>query len=122
LAGLLIRARQQTAATSLIWLAVLFALSVIFLRRELRAQAPVLQLRLFRNRTFAAGNLAIAFSNLAMYTTLLAVPVMEGEVADLKPIQIGFLLASMSATNLIAAPLGGRLSDRYGRRWPAVAG
>jgi DHA2 family methylenomycin A resistance protein-like MFS transporter len=122
LAVLLMRIHEQAIAVSVVWALLIAAVAAVFLRHELRLPDPVLQLRFFRNPTFAAGNGAIALSNLAMYTTLLAVPLLVGERTHLKPLQIGLLLAAMSATNLIAAPMGGRLSDRYGRRWPTAAG
>jgi hypothetical protein len=51
-------------------------LAAIFLRRELRHPDPVLQPRFFGSRAFAAANAAIALSNLAMYSTLLAIPIL----------------------------------------------
>lgn len=122
LAVLLMRIHDQSSAVSVVWALLIASIAVVFLRHELGAPDPVLQFRLFRNPTFASGNAAIALSNLAMYTTLLAVPLLEEERTHLKPLQIGLLLAAMSSTNLIAAPVGGRLCDLYGRRWPTVAG
>jgi EmrB/QacA subfamily drug resistance transporter len=122
LAALLIRAPDQPAALSGAWAVLVLLVMAVFFVRELKIADPVLQIRLFRIPAFAAGNTAIALSNLAMYTTLLAVPLLEGERSHLAPAQIGVLLAAMSAANLVAAPLGGRLSDQFGRRWPTVGG
>ena len=38
------------------------------------------------------------------------------------PVVIGFLIASFSIAQLLAAPVWGRVSDRYGRRPPARRG
>lgn len=122
LAALLIRAPQEPRGTIVLWAVGVVVLFALFLLREIRVPDPVLQIRLFRSAGFAAGNATIALSNLAMYTTLLAIPILEGERTGLSPLRIGLLLAAMSTTNLLAAPLGGRLSDTFGRRWPTVAG
>jgi EmrB/QacA subfamily drug resistance transporter len=109
---------------SAIWAsgAALAAGLVVFVRRELKHPDPVLQLLLFRNRAFAAANGAIALSNLAMYVTLLVLPVWLAEQAGWGSAAVGLVLVALSATSVVFAPVGGRLTDRYGRRWPAVAG
>lgn len=122
LAVLLIRLPDQNALATVGWALGILVVGVLFAVLELRTHDPVLHLRLFRNRTFASGSAVIALSNLAMYTTLIAVPLLAGWLLHLKPIQIGLLLAAMSATNFLAAPLGGRISDRVGRRLPTVMG
>jgi MFS family permease len=76
---------------------------------------------LFRMRTFACANGAILFGNLAMYVVLLAVPIWMSTQSS-SSLQTGLLLAAMSVTTAAFSPLGGRLSDRNGRRLPGVAG
>jgi MFS family permease len=93
-----------------------------FLVYEARHASPVLQPRLFRRRSFAAATATIGFSNLAMYTTLLALPIVLARLDGWNEVQIGFVLTAMSAASVIFTPLGGRLADRWGRRWPAVMG
>jgi EmrB/QacA subfamily drug resistance transporter len=100
----------------------LAGLAALFLWREFRHPDPVLQPRFFRRRAFAASNAAIALSNLAMYSTLLAIPILLSRQAGWKSTGIGLVLAAMSAGMVVFSPLGGRLADRLGRRWPTVAG
>jgi EmrB/QacA subfamily drug resistance transporter len=101
---------------------LMLGVAVVFLRRELRHPDPVLQPRLFRHRTFASANAAIALSNLAMYSTLLSIPLLLAGRQGWGSTAIGLVLASMSGTVVLFAPLGGRLADRWGRRWPTVLG
>lgn len=122
LAVLLIRLPDQALLVSAVWALALLGAGALFAGIELRSPDPVLRLRLFRNRTFAGGNAAIALSNLAMYTTLIAVPLLAEWRLHLAPVGTGLLLAAMSATNFIAAPLGGRMADRAGRRFPTLTG
>lgn len=106
-------------------LAATIALSMtgaIFLWREFRHPDPVLQPRFFRIRTFAAANAAIALSNLAMYTTLLAIPILLSRRPGWGSADAGLVLAAMSVGMVALAPVGGRLADGLGRRWPTVFG
>lgn len=100
----------------------LSCLTAAFLRREFRHPDPVLQPRFFRRRAFAAANAAIALSNLAMYSTLLAIPILLSRQAGWTSTEIGLVLTAMSGGMVLFSPFGGRLADRFGRRRPTVAG
>lgn len=102
--------------------AALVALAAIFLARESRHPDPVVQPRLFGHRGFAAANAAIALSNLAMYSTLLAIPILLSRRTGLASATAGLVLAAMSVGMVVFAPIGGRLADRLGRRWPTLVG
>jgi DHA2 family methylenomycin A resistance protein-like MFS transporter len=101
--------------------AVLAVLLALFLRRELRHPEPVLQPRFFRHPAFAAATGAVGLSNLAMYSVLLAIPILWTR-AGRPAAEIGSMLGIMAAAMFIASPIGGRLADRFGRRWPTVGG
>lgn len=89
---------------------------------ELRIPDPVLQPRLFRHRSFAAASGTILFSNMALYTTLLTIPLVLAQTEGWSEVKIGFVLLFMTATTVLFTPIGGRLSDSHGRRWPVVIG
>jgi predicted MFS family arabinose efflux permease len=97
-------------------------LAALFLWCEFRHPDPVLQPRFFGRRSFAAANAAIALSNLAMYVTLLAIPILLSRGTGWRSTQVGLVLAAMSGGMVVFSPLGGRLADRLGRRVPTVAG
>jgi MFS family permease len=73
-------------------------------------------------RTFAAAIAATALSNLAMYVTLLALPLWLAFNTTWNNTQTGLLLSALPAGSMLAAPCGGWLADRYGRRWPTAVG
>jgi EmrB/QacA subfamily drug resistance transporter len=101
--------------------AALLALLIVFLRRELRHPEPVLQPRFFTRPAFAAATGAVGLSNLAMYSVLLAIPILWAR--DGRPAaEIGSMLGVMAAAMVVGAPVGGRLADRLGRRWPTTCG
>lgn len=95
---------------------------LLFARYEARRRDAVLPPRLFRSATFAAANASIATSNLSMYVTLLAVPLLLTQQLGWDSAHTGYVLAAMSGAMLVLSPLGGRLADRWGRRRPVVVG
>lgn len=100
----------------------LAGLVVIFVRYELTHEDPVLDPRFLRVRPLAAATASVGFSNLALYGTLLAVPVLLAGRPGWSGGEIGFALAAMSVPMFVLSPVGGRLSDRAGRRVAAVIG
>ncbi len=114
--------RAESAVLPAIGGLALIALAAYFIRYELRHPDPVLQPRFFRVRSFAAANGAIALSNLAMYSTLLTVPILLARRGGWSSARIGAALVMLSGAMVVCSPLGGRLADRIGRRWPTVIG
>jgi MFS family permease len=85
-------------------------------------EAPAAGLGVLRRPRFAAAAGGVAFSNLAFYSMLIASPVLLANRRDWSSAEIGLALAALSTPAALLAPVGGRLSDRLGRRAPAVAG
>ena len=122
LAGVLVLAGGRATRPEIaVLVAGLLVLGVVFVRRELGHPDPVLQPRLFLVRPFASATAAVALSNFAMYSTLIAVPLLLA-ARGWRSSDIGFVLTSMSVGTAIVAPFGGRLGDRFGRRAPAFFG
>jgi EmrB/QacA subfamily drug resistance transporter len=103
-------------------LAALALTLVVFLRYELAHADPVLQPRLLRVKPFAAATAAMGLSNLALYGTLLAVPVLLSLRSGWSSAEIGMALAALSVPMVALSPVGGRMSDRIGRRATATVG
>lgn len=103
--------------------AVVAVASLVALRRHLaRAPAPVLDVSLFGRPGFLAAGASVMFTNLTMYTVLLAVPIFLAQRAGRSAGEVGLALAGMSVLMMIFGPIGGSWSDRVGRRGPAVVG
>jgi EmrB/QacA subfamily drug resistance transporter len=98
--------------------------SALFAVQELRHPRPVVELRLFRNGHFLAANCGVALSNLAVYVTLFALPLLLSRTAGWTGARIGLVLTTMTltTTTFASSPVGGNLADRRGARLPAVAG
>lgn len=71
---------------------------------------------------FVAATAATGLSNLAMYSTLLAIPVVLARRDGWSTADAGLALALMSAMMVAVSPVSGRLADRGGHRAPALTG
>jgi EmrB/QacA subfamily drug resistance transporter len=104
-------------------LALVAATTALLLTRHVaRAPSPVLRLELLRRPGFLPAGLTVLTSNLTMYTIFLAVPVFMSERMGWGARDVGLLLAGMSVLMMVFGPVGGWLSDRVGRRAPALLG
>lgn len=89
---------------------------------ELRTPEPAVDPRLFRSRPFAAALAGVFASTVILHALLILVPLLVEVVQAGSPEETGLVLLGISALGAITAPIGGRLSDRIGRRLPAVIG
>ena len=95
---------------------------VVFVRYEGRQADPALPPFLFAVRAFSTANLTIALSNLALYGTFLAVPVILAGSGPDAAIRGGIAISAQSAAMIVLSPVSGALVDRAGARWPTVLG
>jgi EmrB/QacA subfamily drug resistance transporter len=84
---------------------------------EARQRLPMLDLSLFRNRTFSGANTAMLFVGLAMFGTFFYLSLYMQNVLHYSPVQAGASFLPMTVLIIIAAPRAGKLSDRFGSRW-----
>ncbi|WP_434044317.1 MULTISPECIES: MFS transporter [Sorangium] len=105
------------------WAAAIGALSLVpFVLWERRAADPVIDFSLFRRRTFMGGSLIIALQNFAMYSVLFELPQVAARLSDVGPRDVGNTLVAMMAMMVVASPLAGRASERFGARAVALIG
>jgi EmrB/QacA subfamily drug resistance transporter len=93
-----------------------------FVVRQHRAADPLIDLHLFRRAPFVAGGLVVALQNLSMYALLFQLPFLFEGPMGLDPERGGRVLLVMMAAMVVAAPLGGRVSERIGVRATVVLG
>lgn len=94
-------------------LAAALVVGTVFVRRQMRLAAPLLPVDLLRIPAFA---LSMASSILAFSSQLIAyiaLPFYFQDVLHLSSTQAGFLLTPWPLAIAIAAPISGRLADRY---------
>ncbi len=102
--------------------AVLLSIFIVFVRHVNCLENPILQLKFFRVPSFSIGSLAIALSNLAMYSVLMSIPILLSEKEGWEHVHVGMLLTSLSVAMMVMSPLGGKFADKFGRRRPVIAG
>ncbi len=84
---------------------------------EHRQRLPMLDLSLFRNRTFTGANVAMLFVGLAMFGTFFYVSLYMQNVLLYTPVQSGASFLPMTCLIILIAPRAGKLADRFGSRW-----
>jgi EmrB/QacA subfamily drug resistance transporter len=89
----------------------------VFVLLELRQRLPMLDLSLFRNRTFTGANTAMLFVGLAMFGVFFYVSLYIQQVLGWSPVQAGASFLPTTILVMLVAPNAGRLSDRFGSRW-----
>jgi len=105
------------------WAAALGMLGLVpFVLWERRASDPVIDFSLFKRRTFVAGSLLISLQNFAMYSLIFELPQVAGRLFHVGPREVGSTLLAMMGTMVIASPIAGRSSDRFGPRAVALTG
>jgi EmrB/QacA subfamily drug resistance transporter len=100
---------------------LLFGVAVVglaaFIALERRQRAPMLDLSLFRNRTFAGANLTMMLVALSMFGVFFFVSLFVQNILGYSPVQAGAAFLPMTLCIIFFAPVAGKLSDRVGARW-----
>ncbi|WNV77044.1 DHA2 family efflux MFS transporter permease subunit [Geodermatophilus sp. DSM 44513] len=97
-------------------------LTVAFVVRSARHRAPVVDLRLFRVRSFAVANAGILVFSLGFYALLLCNVLYLTDVWGYGILRAGVALTPGPLTAAVTAVVAGRLADRFGQRVVAVPG
>ncbi len=106
------------------------ALLIAFPFIEKRVEDPMLRLDLFKNRSFAAGNVATFLSSMSRGGVMIMLVVLlqgiwlplHGYSYEDAPFWAGIFMIPMSIGIAITGPLSGWLSDKHGARTLATAG
>jgi MFS family permease len=120
LIALLVALRGGPAAPAAALVAIV--LLPLFVWQELRSPQPAVDPRLFAMRPFAAAVIGVLGATIVLHATLVIVPLLVQALEHGAPETSGLVLLGISALGAVAAPFGGRLSDRVGRRPPVILG
>jgi EmrB/QacA subfamily drug resistance transporter len=91
-------------------------LTAAFILWERRAPAPMLPMRFFRNRTFAAANASSLFMFFGMFGSIFLLTQFLQTVQGYSPLDSGLRILPWTAMPIFVAPIAGALSDRIGGR------
>jgi EmrB/QacA subfamily drug resistance transporter len=97
-------------------------LGVLFCLHALRAKRPLLDVRLYANRVFAGASLTTFGVGAALFGAMILVPLYYQEVRGQSVIATGLLCGPQGIGALVAMPLAGRLTERFGGGPVALVG
>jgi DHA2 family multidrug resistance protein len=103
--------RQMTAL-----LIVGVGLLVAFVWRSLRITYPVVDLRVFRDRTFAAGAVLSALMGLLLYGSIVLLPLLLQTQLGYPPLDAGLIVVARAAGSLVMFPIAGILASKVDPR------
>ncbi|GAB6055396.1 MFS transporter [Methanobacterium alkalithermotolerans] len=95
---------------------------VLFIINEIRISHPLINPRIFKNKTFSAFNLALLFNYMCMYMLLFIMPFYLSKVLHFESQTMGILLTVPAGMMMVLAPVSGHISDKIGPRPLAVSG
>lgn len=102
------------SATSIGFFIACIVLSIVFVFNELRAENPLFNFRLLLNKNYTIG-LGITLSYCSAYFSLpLLLSIYLQSALHLSTMNAGLIMIALSAPQLIASPLGGKLADSFG--------
>ncbi|WP_433712376.1 DHA2 family efflux MFS transporter permease subunit [Nocardia sp. CA-084685] len=106
-----------------VWVSVVVGMLalVLFVARSVRG-GGLLDVGLFRHPVFATANVANIFAGASLFGSMLLLPLYFQVLHGDRLIATGLLLMSFGIGGIIALPVGGRLTDRYGGGVVAVVG
>ncbi len=94
----------------------------VFLVIEKRAEKPMLNFSLFRHENFLASNLSQFLAGMIELGLGFLTPFFLLLVVGVSPAAAGVALIPATIPVILAGPLAGKAFDRFGGRWPLVAG
>ncbi len=102
------------------WITSSFILTIasfsFFFIREMTADYPVINLRVFSDRNFAIGCTNIIIFGITLYVPIFLLPLFLGEVQQLGPFEIGAIVSVMGLSWMATGPVVGFLINRIGAR------
>jgi len=90
--------------------------AVWFVRAEMKAPQPMVNLDLFKNRVFALSNVSLLFNFIVAYTVVFLTPFYLTIILKLPISQVGLVMATFPLVMLVVSPVSGTLSDHIGYR------
>lgn len=95
---------------------------VTFIYAELTVERPLINIRIFKDKDFAAGSLAGALVGATLFGSVFIIPLFAGTLLHYTALQIGLLLLPTSLVSLVLFPVAGQLGQRIDPRIMMAAG
>jgi EmrB/QacA subfamily drug resistance transporter len=96
--------------------------TIIFVWIELHVASPLAQLSLFRDRSFAAGNIVGLVITFGLIGVIFLLVLFLQIILGFDALTAGVTVLPLPIGIMVVAPFAGRLTDRIGGRWVLFAG
>lgn len=107
---------------TLVQFGLVLAAVLLFLHHARHFDAPLVQLSLFDNPSFAMGSLVSFSYGFGLYASTYLIPVFLQNIMLYQPAAAGLALLPSGIALVLTLPLAGRLADRYQPKWVTLAG
>ncbi len=94
----------------------------LFVYLELTCPNPLLDLRVFRYPTFTLANVMVAVTTIGLFAGIFYIPLFLQTIRGLGAMETGLLMMPGALASGLLMPVTGRLYDRIGPKFLAVAG
>src|SRR3954468_13034935 len=108
--------QHRTPAVTIAWLPMLIGvvLVALFVRHALRTPQPIVEVRLFGSRGFAAAAATTFLVGAALFGSMILLPLYYQLARGETPFDSGLLIVPQGLGAAVAMNVSGRLTDRYG--------
>lgn len=96
------------------------SLLIMFVINELLIPEPMLDLKLFKNYTFAMSNIILNIAILALFGGIFLVPIFLQQIKGLNPFQTGMVLFPEALATAVGMVVSSKLSKKFGVKIFAV--
>ena len=105
-----------------LWLGLAAIALVNFVRTELRAEAPLVNLRYLKRIPLLRSMLSLLLATLAFYPVSIFGPIYLQNTIGASPLTVGLAMAALPLGTTLMSPISGRLADRINPRQVVVLG
>lgn len=94
----------------------------LFVWRELKADTPLLEFRIFRYNMYSLTTLINIIVTMALYSGMILLPIYLQTIRGFTPMESGLMLLPGAILMGIMSPITGIIFDKIGARWLSVVG
>lgn len=94
----------------------------LFVYNELNHPEPLLELRLFQNKSFTISTIVGSVLNIGMFGAIFLLPLLLQNVLGQTAMKTGLILFPAALATAVMMPISGRIFDKYGARWVVTTG
>jgi EmrB/QacA subfamily drug resistance transporter len=114
----------ENHGTDLVWSWLLLAVGLIlllcFIVWENRSQFPLLNIRLFKNRTFVVATIARAVFQFCYFSLLFIIVLLTQNIFGFSPLRSALIITAITMACGLTSPIAGKLIDKTGTKKPTL--